>query len=149
MTRTCRAPASSTRSRRCPSSLSSTRRSRCSSTRWTSTPRRSSPSPPAPSWWKPSYARPNEDRIPPSRDREETMSDLEQKLREIVARIAEIPKDFPAEAHMRDDLNVDSFRGVEIVFEIERQFDISVPGSRYGEVETFKDMLALVTSLKG
>ena len=77
------------------------------------------------------------------------MSDLEQQLREIVARIAEIPKDFPAEAHMRDDLNVDSFRGVEIVFEIERQFDISVPGSRYGEVETFKDMLALVTSLKG
>jgi acyl carrier protein len=73
---------------------------------------------------------------------------MEEKLREIVARIAEIPADFSADAHMRDDLNVDSFRGVEIVFEIERAFDIVVPGSRYGEVETFNDMLKLVASLK-
>jgi len=72
---------------------------------------------------------------------------MEEKLREIVARIGEIPKDFDAGAHLRDELNIDSFRAVEIVFEIERAFKITVPGQRYGEVETFKDMLQLVTSL--
>ena len=72
---------------------------------------------------------------------------MEEKLREIVARIGEIPKDFSAGAHLRDELNIDSFRAVEIVFEIERAFKITVPGQRYGEVETFNDMLKLVTSL--
>ena len=73
---------------------------------------------------------------------------MEEQLREIVARIGEIPKDFEPNAHLRDDLNIDSFRAVEIVFEIERAFSIVVPGARYGEVETFNDMLKLVASLK-
>jgi len=73
---------------------------------------------------------------------------MEEQLREIVARIGEISKDFEPNAHLRDDLNIDSFRAVEIVFEIERAFQIVVPGSRYGEVETFNDMLKLVVALK-
>ena len=72
---------------------------------------------------------------------------MEEKLREIVARIGEIPKDFDASANLRDELNIDSFRAVEIVFEIERAFEVQVPGQRYGEVETFNDMLKLVSSL--
>jgi acyl carrier protein len=72
---------------------------------------------------------------------------MEEKIREIVARIAETSKDFSPDAHLRDDLNVDSFRGVEIVFELERAFNIVVPGNRYGEVETFRDMVKLVASL--
>lgn len=74
---------------------------------------------------------------------------MEEKLREIVARIGETSKDFPSNAHLRDDLNIDSFRSVEIVFEVERTFKVTVPGARYGEVETFDDMLKLVSSLEG
>ena len=74
---------------------------------------------------------------------------MEEQLREIVARIAEIPADFSATAHLRDDLSVDSFRAFEIVFEIERTFEIKVPDGRYGEVQTFDDMVKLVQSLKG
>jgi acyl carrier protein len=73
---------------------------------------------------------------------------MEDKLREIVARIGEISKDFEPNAHLRDDLNIDSFRAVEIVFEIERAFQITVPGARYAEVETFNDMVKLVAALK-
>jgi acyl carrier protein len=73
---------------------------------------------------------------------------MEDKLREIVARIGEIPKDFEPNAHLRDELNIDSFRAVEIVFEIERAFQITVPGARYSEVETFNDMVKLVAALK-
>jgi acyl carrier protein len=73
---------------------------------------------------------------------------MEKALKEIVARIAEIDPDFSNDAHLRDDLNVDSFRAVEIVFEVERAFSIKVPDTRYGEVQTFSDLLTLVTSLK-
>jgi acyl carrier protein len=74
---------------------------------------------------------------------------MEAKLRQIVAQIAEIAPDFQRDAHLRDELNVDSFRAVEIVFEVERAFEIKVPDSRYGEVQTFNDLLKLVTALKG
>jgi acyl carrier protein len=74
---------------------------------------------------------------------------MEEKLREIVARIAETSSDFEVNSHLRDDLNVDSFHAVEIVFEIERAFEVKVPDNRYGEVQTFSDLLQLVRSLKG
>jgi acyl carrier protein len=74
---------------------------------------------------------------------------MEQQLREIVSRIAEIPPDFAADAHLRDELDVDSYRAFEIVFEIERTFEIKVPEARYGEVQSFNDIVKLVQSIKG
>ena len=44
---------------------------------------------------------------------------------------------------------MDSFRAFEIVFEIERTFSIKVPDGRYGEVQTFNDIVKLVQSIKG
>jgi acyl carrier protein len=73
---------------------------------------------------------------------------MEDKLREIVARIAEASPDFEIDAHLRDDLKVDSFHAVEIIFEIERAFEVKVPDSRFGQVQTFKDLLQLVHSIK-
>lgn len=75
-------------------------------------------------------------------------TDHEDSLRKIVGKIAETTTDFPATAHLRDDLNVDSVRALEIVFEIEKVFSVPVPEDRYGEVRTFKDLLELVSSLK-
>lgn len=74
---------------------------------------------------------------------------MEEQLREIVGRIGEISSDFDANANMANDLNIDSFRAVEIVFEIERVFKITIPGARYGQVQTFNDIVKLVTELKG
>jgi acyl carrier protein len=73
---------------------------------------------------------------------------MEETLREIVSRIAEIPPDFAADAHMKDELNIDSFRAFEIVFEIERTFSIKIPDDKYGQVQTFNDIVALVRTLK-
>jgi acyl carrier protein len=72
---------------------------------------------------------------------------LEETLREIVSRIGEIAGDFSADALLSDDLRIDSFRAVEIVFEIERIFSIKVPDARYSEVQTFRDIVNLVRSL--
>ncbi len=73
---------------------------------------------------------------------------MEEQLRNIVAKIAETRPDFPSNAHLRDQLNVDSVRALEIVFEIERVFAVPVPEERYSEVRTFDDLLKLVTTLK-
>jgi acyl carrier protein len=73
---------------------------------------------------------------------------MEKTLREIVAKIAETRDDFATSATLRDDLEVDSVRALELIFDIERTFSIKVPETRYGEVRTFADLLALVTSLK-
>jgi acyl carrier protein len=72
---------------------------------------------------------------------------MEQTLREIVARIAELEADFPAEANLRDDLNVDSFRAAEIVFEIERVLKTKIPDERFAQVQTFNDIVELVTQV--
>ena len=74
---------------------------------------------------------------------------MDQTLRTIVAKIAETAADFPPNAHLRDDLNVDSVRALELIFEVEKEFSIRVPEQRYGEVRTFADLVKVVASIKG
>lgn len=73
---------------------------------------------------------------------------MDQTLRTIVAKIAETGADFPSDANLRDDLDVDSVRALELIFEVERAFSIRVPEQRYGEVRTFADLVKVVDSLK-
>ena len=73
---------------------------------------------------------------------------MEQTLRTIVAKIAEIPPDFDSDASLRDDLKVDSVRALELLFEVEKEFAIAVPERRFGEVRTFQDLVKLVGALK-
>lgn len=73
---------------------------------------------------------------------------MEQKLRSIVARIAETSPDFDANARLRDALGVDSVRSLEIVFEIEKELGLAVPEDCYAEVKTLNDIIQLVSSLK-
>jgi acyl carrier protein len=74
---------------------------------------------------------------------------MEEKLRQIVAKIAETTGDFPEDANLRDDLDVDSIRALEIIFEIERTFGVKVPEGQYAEVVVFGDIVKLVRSLTG
>ncbi len=74
---------------------------------------------------------------------------MEKTLRQIIAKIAETSPDFAADADLKDDLDVDSHRAVEIVFEIERTFNVKIPDERFGEMQTLNGTLNLVRSLKG
>ncbi len=73
---------------------------------------------------------------------------MEEELRQIIAKIAETNADFSADADLREDLDVDSHRAVELVFEIERVFDIKIPVTRFDELRSLKKAVALVASLK-
>lgn len=72
---------------------------------------------------------------------------MEDKLREIVARIAETEASFTLDANLRDDLDVDSVCALEILFEIQQDLEIKVPENRLGEVRTFGDLVRVVTSI--
>lgn len=72
---------------------------------------------------------------------------MEDKLREIVARIAETEASFTLDANLRDELDVDSVCALEILFEIQQDLEIKVPENRLGEVRTFGDLVRVVTSI--
>ena len=73
---------------------------------------------------------------------------MENTLRDLVAKIAETNTTFAPTASMRDELKVDSVRVFELVFEIERTFDVKFPQERFGDVVTFDDLVTVVRSLK-
>jgi len=73
---------------------------------------------------------------------------MEQTLRNIVAKIAEIPPDFDPQASFRDKLGVDSVRALEIVFEIEKTLGVVVPEDGYARVRCFDNLLTLVQSIQ-
>ncbi len=73
---------------------------------------------------------------------------MEQTLRDIVAKIAEIPPDFEASAGFRDKLGVDSVRALEILFEIEKTLGVVVPEDGYAKVKSFSNLLTLVESIQ-
>jgi acyl carrier protein len=72
---------------------------------------------------------------------------MEDRLRSIVARIAETESSFSESASLRDDLFVDSVRALEILFEIQKDLGIRVPEGRLGEVRTFSDLASVVASV--
>ncbi len=73
---------------------------------------------------------------------------MEKMLRNIVAKIAEVPADFDAKASFREKLGVDSVRALEIVFEIEKTFGVVVPEDGYAKVKCFDNLLTLVQSIQ-
>jgi acyl carrier protein len=73
---------------------------------------------------------------------------MEKTLRNIVAKVAEVPADFDAKASFREKLGVDSVRALEIVFEIEKTLGVVVPEDGYAKVKCFDNLLTLVQSIK-
>jgi acyl carrier protein len=73
---------------------------------------------------------------------------MEESLRQIIAKIAETNASFSADADLREELDVDSHRAVELLFEIERTFDVKIPADRFDELGTLNKTIALVKSLK-
>jgi len=70
---------------------------------------------------------------------------IEQKIKEIVADklkidIAKITPD----SSLRDDLGMDSFGSIEIIFEIEDIFNLDVPQDQVPNINTFRDVVDYV-----
>lgn len=57
------------------------------------------------------------------------------------------PDDIEDDSNIRNDLGLDSLDEVEVIMEIEREFDIQIPDDTADSVETIKDYYRIVSQL--
>ncbi len=76
--------------------------------------------------------------------------EIEQKVRKILSdKLRVSGEKITDEASLRDDLGMDSFGGVEVIFELEDVFNIDVPPEDIPDIHTFKDMVDSIVRLTG
>jgi acyl carrier protein len=74
--------------------------------------------------------------------------EIEKKIKEILADTLRINiEKITQDVSLRDDLGMDSFGAVEVIFAIEDAFDINVPQEEVANINTFKDMVDAVIKL--
>ncbi len=70
---------------------------------------------------------------------------IEQRVREILSKKLDVKlEDIHANTRLAEDLGVDSFGAVELMFEIEEAFELKIPDSDIEHVRTVSDIVAYV-----
>ena len=77
------------------------------------------------------------------------MDSIEQKLRSIIVTLSgnKVSEDFERKAHVFRDLGIESTKALELLFEIEDQFEVQMPDMEYNACEHLDDLIALITKL--
>ena len=76
------------------------------------------------------------------------MNSIEERLRAIIVALGnDIPADFEPTAHVFKDLGIESTKALELLFEIEDQFEVALPDLEYNDCEHLNDLVALLTKL--
>ena len=74
------------------------------------------------------------------------MPTVEEKLRTLVAQLFTVDEsEVTANANLQEDLGADSLDQVELVMNIEEEFDLEIPDDVSDEWKTFGDVLKYVT----
>jgi acyl carrier protein len=84
--------------------------------------------------------------------REPGLDEIEQVVTTVVAEIAELPEAElwqKRDAHLFEDLGIDSLLALEIVASLERRYRIQVPEERILEVTSLMQAVSLVKELVG
>ena len=75
--------------------------------------------------------------------------DVEVKVREITANILRVPlEQVRPETRFREDLGADSLILVELIYELEQVFDITIPDERAQKVRSVGEAIAALTDAK-
>jgi len=78
------------------------------------------------------------------------MNDIEQRLRAIIVGLGKnIAPDFDSSAHVFRDLGIESTKALELLFEIEDQFEVALPDLEYNDCQHLNDLVKLLEKLKG
>lgn len=76
-----------------------------------------------------------------------THQEIEQKVKEILARKFNAePDKIRPESRLAEDLGVDSFGAVELMFEVEEAFGLKIPDSDIEHVRTVNDIVAYLAT---
>ena len=71
-----------------------------------------------------------------------TSPEIELKVREILAaKLGIEPSAIHGDSRLAEDLGVDSFGAVELLFEIEEAFGLTIPDSDIGKVRSVADII--------
>ena len=71
-----------------------------------------------------------------------------ERVQRLISDELRIPKqDIKQDSHCFDDLNFDSLDSVQIVLELENEFDIEVSDEEIDNVKTVQDILDLIDNL--
>ncbi len=78
-----------------------------------------------------------------------TTESIEQKVREILAAKLSLPLEkIGRESRLVEDLGADSFGALEVLFEVEETFGLSIPDTEVERVRCVKDIAAYVAEQK-
>jgi len=66
------------------------------------------------------------------------------EVRQIVARIAELPVEKIADDATLESLGIDSLNGLRLVVEVEKRYGIEIPETQIGKIRSMPDIFALV-----
>lgn len=72
------------------------------------------------------------------------MENIEQQIRESVAKVIKIPAEkIDPNADLFKELGVDSLLGVEIFATLDKQFHIDIPENKLEKIKTLNDIIAV------
>lgn len=77
------------------------------------------------------------------------MENTEERLRGLIVEYAGVdPEKVTSEAHLFDDLGIDSLEKVELLMAAEDEFRVEIPDSSFDlfKIETVQDMVGLINS---
>ena len=75
------------------------------------------------------------------------MSDIEQRVKKIVAeQLGVAEADIKIESSFVDDLGADSLDTVELVMELEEEFEINIPDEAAEKIQTVGDAVKYITA---
>lgn len=70
---------------------------------------------------------------------------IEQEVTEIVSRITKVPAErIGLDTHLKQELNVDSLQGLQILAVIEKRFDVSVPDEELDSYTSIREIVRTV-----
>lgn len=73
--------------------------------------------------------------------------DIQQEVTEIVSRVTKIPAErIGLDTHLKQELNVDSLQGLQILAVIEKRFDVSVPDDELDSYASIREIVSTVES---
>lgn len=75
------------------------------------------------------------------------MNNTESSIRQIVADIAGLPPETPADANLYLDLGVASVQAMQLLIELEERFDVQVPDEEFVEATSITQLVRMVDML--
>jgi acyl carrier protein len=77
-----------------------------------------------------------------------TESNIEEKVRGIIVRIARIDPGFSADADIFRELGVKSAAALDLLLSLEEEFDVAISDDAFGEARSVTKIVALISGLQ-